>query len=597
MDFKIEKNSNEEIKRRKIENENENKNNHSIKTFKMILKPKQKLSFYGKIQIKIIKGNLKILGFNINTSNSGKISIFSPTTLSALTLENNNRNQSTEFKIYSEKNIQIKNKAFKEMFDIHEYLGININTNINKNESKTKWNETRNQVVECFADPRPEIGSKNGVLFLSEMKEFGVLLRGDSRLYNQITSKLVIPDSWRSICKDIKKKSVGIIQKKGVSPVILVCGAQNCGKSTFSKFLLNSMLNIFSCVYHFETDVGQCEFTPPGVISVSRVVEPLFGPGFMRMNWPEITQFYGDDNPAKMPSLYIDMIRHLQEMLTKMQAKDLSSDGTQWPVIINTHGWIHSVGEQLLHSIIKITKPHFIVHLKSENYLLNNDELLGVPNILSYQEFQKVFICESFNKKLNKEDLQEENIGRIRKEKHQASIKFKMFKWDHYFTQRSEVNICLQAPFQVGWGGIRLRVLSNEVPFCEFLNVLNGSLIGLVCDKQEYDCEDEKFNKELPQILQETPIRSAECVGFGVVRSIDMSKKLFYIITPILIEKLKQVNTLVLGFVRLPIEVLVDWGLDFDTPYFSAYNGSKILEGNHEMKRRVGKILVKSKEI
>nr|XP_060484027.1 polynucleotide 5'-hydroxyl-kinase NOL9-like isoform X1 [Panthera onca] len=60
-------------------------------------------------------------------------------------------------------------------------------------------------------------------------------------------------------------------------PVILVCGSQDVGKSTFNRYLINQLLNSISCVDYLECDLGQTEFTPPGCISLLNITEPILG--------------------------------------------------------------------------------------------------------------------------------------------------------------------------------------------------------------------------------------------------------------------------------------------------------------------------------
>ena len=48
-------------------------------------------------------------------------------------------------------------------------------------------------------------------------------------------------------------------------PKVAVCGPKGVGKTTFCRFLVNSLLNYHPVVAFLEADVGQCEFTPPGL--------------------------------------------------------------------------------------------------------------------------------------------------------------------------------------------------------------------------------------------------------------------------------------------------------------------------------------------
>ena len=50
----------------------------------------------------------------------------------------------------------------------------------------------------------------------------------------------------------------------GAPAVAAVCGSKGTGKSTFSRLLLNSLLNTCSQVAWLDADCGQSEFTVPG---------------------------------------------------------------------------------------------------------------------------------------------------------------------------------------------------------------------------------------------------------------------------------------------------------------------------------------------
>jgi polynucleotide 5'-hydroxyl-kinase GRC3/NOL9 len=51
----------------------------------------------------------------------------------------------------------------------------------------------------------------------------------------------------------------------------LVCGPKNSGKSTFSRNLVEVLLQRYKRVAYLDTDVGQPEFTAPGFLSLTIV--------------------------------------------------------------------------------------------------------------------------------------------------------------------------------------------------------------------------------------------------------------------------------------------------------------------------------------
>lgn len=74
---------------------------------------------------------------------------------------------------------------------------------------------------------------------------------------------IYIPQQW--------SQAANSITSSPTPPITFVCGASNCGKSTFSRNLLNVLLTRCDRVAYLETDVGQPEFTPPGFISLTIV--------------------------------------------------------------------------------------------------------------------------------------------------------------------------------------------------------------------------------------------------------------------------------------------------------------------------------------
>ena len=82
------------------------------------------------------------------------------------------------------------------------------------------------------------------------------------------------------------------------------------------------------------------------------------------------------------------------------------------------------------------------------------------------------------------------------------------------------------------------------------LDAINARLVGLCCRPETStvaDGHDSNGNTS----GEEPPHR---CVGLGLVRSIDRARRLFYILTPVDRERLKDVNVLVGGTVDVPIE-------------------------------------------
>eukprot|EP00889_Picochlorum_renovo_P008817 jgi/Picre1/35847/NNA_003307.t1 len=90
------------------------------------------------------------------------------------------------------------------------------------------------------------------------------------------------PQEWKDVAYTMASSiseamAAGMI---GHPPVICVCGGKNTGKSSFCRYLVNMLLNYNSSVDYLDMDCGQTEFTPPGLVSLCEIRQPLVGPPY-----------------------------------------------------------------------------------------------------------------------------------------------------------------------------------------------------------------------------------------------------------------------------------------------------------------------------
>ena len=137
---------------------------------------------------------------------------------------------------------------------------------------------------------------------------------------------------------------------------LFVCGPRGVGKSTLARFLVNVLLNEHEEVLVLDCDVGQSEFTPPGILSLCSVRSPLLAPSFLSESSPVVQAFhFGDTSPQDRPLLYLYYIHALRETA--------SSRFPSTPVIINTNGWVRGLGMEMLLGAAHLCQPAQIFHL------------------------------------------------------------------------------------------------------------------------------------------------------------------------------------------------------------------------------------------
>jgi polynucleotide 5'-hydroxyl-kinase GRC3/NOL9 len=170
-----------------------------------------------------------------------------------------------------------------------------------------------------------------------------------------------VPSLWSAVADSI-------VASAGV-PTVLTCGGKNAGKSTFGRYLVNRLLSERRCPVAFlETDVGQSEFTPPGLVSLN-VLAPgsgaLLGPSPTHLMPPILSFFVGDVTPKTRPNLYMDSVRALLDEYSRLAPQYEEFGGM--PLVINTHGWVKGMGLDLMRAIASHAHPAHIVKFESRN--------------------------------------------------------------------------------------------------------------------------------------------------------------------------------------------------------------------------------------
>ena len=105
-----------------------------------------------------------------------------------------------------------------------------------------------------------------------------------------------------------------------------------------------------------ETDCGQPDNTPPGILSYStRSLERETGKACVSI---ESQRFLGLVNPAVDPFQYIEVVEQVYA--------DYTSQDSDKSLIVNCHGYGASVGLETWEAIITLIQPDVVVHIQSD---------------------------------------------------------------------------------------------------------------------------------------------------------------------------------------------------------------------------------------
>jgi hypothetical protein len=178
---------------------------------------------------------------------------------------------------------------------------------------------------------------------------------------------LSIPTEWiRAV--DSAFPSSKISHMNAPAPSVVVCGAKGVGKSTLCRYLVNRLLRSYNQVALLDSDVGQPELTPPGLVSLSLVHEPLLAPPHMNMmcSARHLAMYYvGAHSPKQEPLLYSSCAGAAAEEYKKHCFGSIS-DPRSIPLVVNTLGWVKGMGEDLLWAVIRAVSPRCVIKLEGD---------------------------------------------------------------------------------------------------------------------------------------------------------------------------------------------------------------------------------------
>lgn len=379
-------------------------------------------------------------------------------------------------------------------------------------------------------------------------------------LYKMAPDKIVIPDDWRSAAEFIANNG----DCPAIPPIVVVCGAQNVGKSTFARFLVNTLLRRYTKVGYLDTDVGQPEFTPPGCLSLHILEKPNPDLSTLCLRTPERCYFYGDISPKGDPRAYLRTIVNLYDHFRKEYYDAQPSDKlelskrVQIPLVVNTHGWVKGIGYDALVDMLRYMVPTHVVQIRlsavSKN--LPFGKFWTVDN--DYESSTRlVYLGTATRDSMNKSIVIQKHSRDLREMRIIGYFRQCFIGCPESITSYKEFACALASypPYQVPIPSIKVAHLHCTVPDSELYYSLNATIVGLAIS-----------SKNCGQTLSD--VSQPICVGLGIVRGIDISKQLFYVITPVPVSTLQNVDMFLQGFIEIPVSVLQKRG--FICPYLSS---------------------------
>ncbi|PHH90549.1 hypothetical protein CDD83_3311 [Cordyceps sp. RAO-2017] len=211
---------------------------------------------------------------------------------------------------------------------------------------------------------------------------FQILGDSEDAPNGSIVQELVSPPKWN-------KKLASIVESVSgrQPPSIVVCGPKSSGKSTFSRLLTNRLLvtanaetsgstrSMATGVAVLDLDPGQPEYAPPGTVSLVYVTQPNLGVPFTHPSLHDGAfqvlrcHSLASVNPASTTDLHLECALDLYDYYRHRLRN--------CPLIINTPGWVLSLGLELLVEVITKVRPAEVVYMSEDGPTETVDALQG----------------------------------------------------------------------------------------------------------------------------------------------------------------------------------------------------------------------------
>ncbi|KAL1506236.1 hypothetical protein ABEB36_005633 [Hypothenemus hampei] len=294
--------------------------------------------FYGLCSMKVLHGEVEILGASLNKTSSNQ-NIYSPRGTALLYL----RNRCREFQNNS---INLKHLISTEFLDedqedltFNEHCAIVLCKELNP----PYINFIENHIAQkIFPDVEPRI---------------------DFDLFGSF-NKIQISEKWFEIIENINENST-----------VVICGGKGVGKSTFLRFAINVILNKFKKIRMFDLDSGQSEFCPPGCLSIVDVDQYVFGPNYTHLQAPKKMTLSHVNIGSDMKS-YLKSVNSIIGSINRIEPL---------PILINFSGFTQGFGLDIAISILRTLQPSQIIEIKSKIPNKNYKIDLTSQNVNSYE--------------------------------------------------------------------------------------------------------------------------------------------------------------------------------------------------------------------
>lgn len=318
-----------------------------------------------------------------------------------------------------------------------------------------------------------------------------------------------------------------------------------------------------------ECDLGQSEFTPGGMIALSVIERPVFGPPFTHPALPYQAHYVGAHNPRSSPSCYLRAIQALVEVYrfdlqfatSLVDIEDDEEDGRiadVIPLIVNTMGWTKGLGVDLARQIEESVQPSIIFSFGA--FPSDDGAEPGGPQV---HTLEPVAASQRFTPSDHRALSLLSYFHAVYPDPiHPTSLPQTIAsRWS------TDLPLCAQPPYELTSHLALDHIVlagagAEDVVRAELGRVLAGALVALVSSSPPAPSLPETLEGDEELYTPGSPPpdpASSTCLGLALVRGVSSDASKIQLLTPVPPEMLANARVLVMGELQLPV-----WGwLDF----------------------------------
>ncbi|KZT53361.1 hypothetical protein CALCODRAFT_440225 [Calocera cornea HHB12733] len=383
-----------------------------------------------------------------------------------------------------------------------------------------------------------------------------------------------LPGSWARAVDGFVPQERDPLEEKLKGRVALVRGMKNSGKSTFARGLANQLTTRYQRVAFLECDVGQSEFTPPGLVALHILTCPHFGPSFTHLLQPYKAHYVGSSSPRADPSHYLAAIDALLQtfrldvqFIPAYADSDSPAQADQAdtriadvvPLVINSMGWTKGLGARLMQQVEDLASPTHIFEFSSLDGSTNPLDTFQPSSAWASRERQ-VIPLEPVPPSPRLAQYSAPLLRALGVMSYLHSAGEGTVKWT------TALPLCAMLPWAVDPKLAFDQVVlvgpgAEDVVPSEVGTVLNGALVAFVAlDEPAEHRPAAHAGHTLPYEQRRAPPSpfSSTCLGLGVVRSFHPTTGLMHVLTPLGPSQLSRARVLVKGELELPIYGFLD---------------------------------------